>query len=285
MKFNEEKIYGLIFSLPFFIIFIIFIIYPLVIEICYAFFEKEIGGKLYFVGLKNFYETINSVDFQRAVINTALYVGVGVNTKMLLSLLIANFLNIRSRFQRFLRVLFILPWAMATVPALINWRWIFDLDFGLANLLLKYMGYSNVNWLGNYNTAIALIILFHIWKWTPLWTLILLSGLQGIPVNIIEAAKIDGASGLRIFYHITWPLIKRLYILLTVLSTIWVLGQFEVVWVLTRGGPAQSTHVIATLAYRELFELWNAGKAASILVLVLPITIILILFLIHQLER
>jgi len=283
-KIREESIYGYLFILPFFIIFVLFVITPIYEEILLSFQEAKLGGTPVFVGLKNFRKLLASPDYLQVLFNMLLFVGIGVNAKMVLGLFIAMFLNKEFKGKSIVEVIFLLPWAVPTISALLGFKWIFDTDLGIANKLLSFLGFSKIMWLTTYETAMLLAIIFHIWKWVPFWTIILLSGLKSIPVHLYEASEIDGANKWQIFRFITLPLIKNLYIMCTLLSTIWTMGDFIIIYVLTGGGPAQTTNVLATIAYRYAFIIGDFGISSASIVFVLPLVIVLALLLIKKVE-
>jgi len=278
-----EKLYAFLFTFPFIFLFILLIIYPLSIEIYYSFTEKKAGLEPIFIGLKNFVYLFFNKDYIRAFFNTMLYIGLGVNIKLIIALLLANFFNSNFKFNRVIRGLFILPWPLPIISSLIIFYWMFDYDWGVVNYILSSLGLPKIG-LGRYNEAMFIILLYHIWKNLPFWTITLLAGLQRIPIEIYEAARIDGSDSLKMFRYITLPLIKNLYLVCTILSTIWTLGDFNTVWVLTKGGPADSTHLISTLAFRYGFELGDLGISSAMIVLALPMIITLILILLKFLK-
>lgn len=275
-----EKLFPYIFLLPFFILVAIFVFYPVMSEIVFAFYSKKAGLEPTFIGLSNFLKIFSLRDFNRALINTALYVGIGVNLKMILALLFATLLSTEFKFSRLVAGIILLPWIMPSISTLFAYRFILDTDYGILNFLLINLGLPPYAWLSYYDSAMTAIIIFHVWRNLPFWTITFLAGLQGIPVELYEAAKIDGAGPFKIFTNITLPLIKTLYFVCTLISIIWTIGDFNTVWILTRGGPGSSTHVISTLAYRYAFEMGDLGVSSAMLVSVLPIIIILILILI-----
>jgi multiple sugar transport system permease protein len=283
MKISENTL-GIIFVLPFIFFFIFFVISPLIEEISLSFYEAKIGTEHKFIGIKNFVTLISSLDYHRALLNTALYVGIAVNIKLVLALLIANYLNKDFKGRTIVEILFLLPWAIPTVSALLNFRWILDTDMGIINQILSEIGLSKVKWLSQYETAMFSIIMFHIWKWLPFWTVIFLGGIKSIPRELYEACSIDGGGIWKTFRYITLPLIKPLYIICVLLSTIWTMGDFNTVYVLTGGGPAQTTNVLATLAYRYAFFVGDFGMASSIITFILPIVIILLLLLFRMIR-
>jgi len=283
MKISENTL-GIIFVLPFIFFFIFFVISPLIEEISLSFYEAKIGTEHKFIGIKNFITLASSLDYGRALLNTALFVGIAVNIKLVLALLIANYLNKDFKGRTIVEILFLLPWAIPTVSALLNFRWILDTDMGIINQILSEIGLSKVKWLSQYETAMFSIIMFHIWKWLPFWTVIFLGGVKSIPRELYEACSIDGGGVWKTFRYITLPLIKPLYIICVLLSTIWTMGDFNTVYVLTGGGPAQTTNVLATLAYRYAFFVGDFGMASSIITFILPIVIILLLLLFRMIR-
>lgn len=278
-----EKIYGYIFILPFIFLFILLIIYPLFLEVYYSFNDKKVGLEPIFVGFKNFIYLLSYNDYARSVFNTALFIGLGVNIKLIIALLLANFFNSNFKYNRVVRGLFIMPWPLPIISSLLVFYWMFDYDWGIVNYILSSLNLPRIG-LGRYNEAMFIIILFHIWKNLPFWTITLLAGLQRIPIEIYESARVDGASSLRVFRYITLPMIKNLYLVCTILSTIWTLGDFNTVWVLTKGGPADSTHLISTLAFRYGFEIGDLGISSAMIVFILPGIIVLISLLLKSLR-
>lgn len=273
-----------LFVLPFLALFLSFIVYPLLSEVYYSFTRYEIGLSPRFVGLKNFARLLHDSDYRQSVINTLIYVGVGVNVKLVLSLFVAMFFNRDFRGRSLVQALFLLPWAAATISSLLSFRWMLDTDFGVLNALLPMLGFQKIQWLGQYSTAMGIILMYHIWKYLPFWTLILLSGLKGIPPDVYEAAKVDGAAPLQLLRWITLPMIKGLYIVCTLISVIWTMGDFITVYLLTGGGPGQSTNVLATIAYRFAFRFGEFDNASACFVFLFPVMVVLILLVIRKLE-
>ena len=273
-----------LFVLPFLSIFGAFIVYPLLSEVYYSFTRYEIGLPPRFVGLKNFLGLLHDSDYRQSVINTLIYVGIGVNVKLALSLLIAMFLNRDFPGRSLVQSLFLLPWAAATISSLLSFRWMLDTDYGVLNSLLQSVGFGKIQWLGQYTTAMSIILMYHIWKYLPFWTLIFLSGLKGIPPDVYEAGRVDGATPLQLLRWITLPMIRGLYIVCTLISIIWTMGDFITVYLMTGGGPGQSTNVLATIAYRFAFRFGEFDNASASFVLLFPVMVILITFVIRKLE-
>ena len=164
---KREVLKNYLFVLPFVLIFASFILYPLISEIYYSFTRYEIGLAPRFIGLKNFIGLIKSSEYRQAIVNTAIFIGIGVNLKLLLALLIAIFLNRNFKGRNFVQALFLLPWAAATMSSLLSFRWMLDTDYGVLNAMLPLMGFEKIQWLGPYSTAMLMIIVYHIWKYVP----------------------------------------------------------------------------------------------------------------------
>jgi len=282
---KREVLKNYLFVLPFIFIFLSFIVYPLASEIYYSFTRYEIGLAPRFIGFKNFIGLIQSSDYRQSLINTVIFIGIGVNLKLVLALFIAIFLNREFKGRNIVQALFLLPWATATMSSLLSFRWMLDTDYGVLNALLPLLGFEKIQWLGRYTTAMIIIIVYHIWKYVPFWTLIFLSGLKGIPTDVYEAARVDGASSLRTLLWITLPMIKGLYIVCTLISVIWTMGDFIIVYILTGGGPGQSTNVLATIAYRYAFRFGEFDNASACFVFLFPVMIGIIVLVIRKLER
>ena len=269
------QIYGLAFSAPFLLIFSVFVAYPIALEITLSFLYKPIIGPAQ-LSLRNFSKVFNDPVYIRALYNTLLYVGIAVNVKMFLAFLVSSILTIKHKGIKIFNALYLLPWTLPMVPAVVTVNWMLQREVGVVNAILSSFGFERINWLGQYNTAMLAIILFHIWKFMPFWTVVFYSGRMSIPQELYESAVIDGAPKRAIFRHVTLPLLSNLYLICTLISTIWVLGEFVIVWLLTRGGPADSTHVLSTLAYRYGFWIGNLNVAAASLVSILPLLLALI---------
>ena len=194
--------------------------------------------------------------YQRTIVNTMLYVGIGVNLKMFGALLLSGFFMRRGWWVKGLLLVYVLPWAVPALPAFISIHWMLNGEWGLLNNVLLNVFGDRGSGLARY-LALAgagLVITSHIWKWMPFWTVILLAGRMAIPQELYEAAEVDGATGLEPVPFVTFPLLANLYLVCTLLSTIFTLGDFNSVFFVSGGGPAQSTHVLATLGIRNAFE-------------------------------
>jgi multiple sugar transport system permease protein len=246
-----------------------------------AFAVLPIGYALWMAGRPSLYtELVTDRLYLPTVVNTLLFVGLGVNVKMFLALLLSGFFMRRRWWIRALLAVYILPWALAATQACISFHWMLIGEQGLIDGLLSALfGIDGPLWFNHRWLALGSNIVVYIWKWMPFWTLIFLAGRMTIPRDIYDAAEVDGAVGYRCFVHVTLPLMANLYLVCTLLSTLWTLGDFITVYLVSGGGPADSTEVLATLGFQYAFD--NArpelGVAAvmSALPVLIPIAIVL----------
>jgi len=214
------------------------------------------------------------------LVNTIIFVGLGVNLKMFLALLLSGFFLRRRWWIRALLVPFILPWLTATAQACVSFHWMLIDQRGLLDgLLTEFFGIDGPIWFNDRVLALGWDIAAYIWKWMPFWTVIFIAARMTIPRDIYDAAEVDGATGVRRFAHVTFPLLANLYLICTLVSTLWMLGDFTTVFLVSSGAPALSTDVLATLGYRYAFATAKPalGVAAvmSALPLLIPIAIVL----------
>jgi multiple sugar transport system permease protein len=171
------------------------------------------------------------------------------------------------------------------LPSFISIHWMLNGEWGLLNNLLYAMFHiDGPSWLNERWTALGSVIVSHIWKWTPFWTVILLAGRMAIPTEINDAAKVDGATGVKSFIYVNFPLLANLYLICTLLSTIFTLGDFNEVYFITGGGPANLTHVLATLGVRDAFDLAQPRLGVAAVMSALPLMIPLVIILMRKLK-
>ena len=224
--------------------------------------------------------------FLRTLGNTVVFLGVGINLKLFLALLLSGFFAGTRPWIRWLSVIFILPWAVPSIPTILSFRWMLNSEWGMVNgILWDVFGIEGPWWLVDPRLAFGSVIAVHVWKYLPFWTLILLAGRMAIPTDLHEAARIDGATPLQQFAHVTWPHLKNLYVTSTLLSTIWSLGDFNSVYLLTGGGPAELTHVLATLGIRYAFNLQELGLGVATVMVALPVLVPLVILLVGRLGK
>ncbi len=267
------QMWGTIFVVPYILIFLVFVIYP-------------VGYGLWLARHPQSYERLFADPiFFRTVVNTVIFVVVSVNLKMIVALGLSGFFLHTRWWVKILSVIFILPWAVPSIPTILSMRFMLNPEWGVVNaLIFRLTGLDGPNWLNEPALALSLSMLAHIWKSLPFWTLILLAGRMSIPSEQYEAASVDGASIWQKFRFITWPSMRSLYLTSTILSMIWTLGDFNSVYLLTGGGPADLTHVLATLGIRYL-RLDQVDLSLASIVVALPLVLPLVYFMMKRLSK
>jgi len=272
-RLSPWQAWGLILLAPYALVFLVFVVYP-------------IGYGLWLARHPWSYEhLVADPVFARSVVNTLIFLVIGINLKMLIALLLSGFFVQARTWIKWLSLLFILPWAVPSIPTILSIRFMLNPEWGLVNsLIFRLTGADGPNWLNDPAIALGMAILVHIWKSLPFWTLILIAGRLAIAKEMYEAASVDGASAWQKFKFITWPSLQTLYLTSTILSMIWTLGDFNSVYLLTGGGPADLTHVLATLGIRYLrLDLVDLAMAA--IVCALPLVLPLVYFMMKRLSR
>ena len=270
---RPDLIWAVAFVVPYAAVFFTFAVYP-------------IGYALWMAARPALYrELIADPHYLPTLLNTLIFVGVGVNVKMFLALLLSGFFMRRRWWIRALLVVFIVPWALAAVQAFISFHWILIGEQGLINrVVFELSGIEGPIWFNNRWLALGANVVAHIWKWMPFWTLIFLAARMAIPQEIYDAAAVDGATGVRRFVHVTWPLLANLYLLCTLLSTLWTVGDFNTVNFVSGGAPAMSTDVLTTLGFRYAIDGANPALGVAAMVSVFPILIPVVVALMRRLQ-
>ena len=270
---GSEFTWAVAFAVPYVLVFFAFVIYP----ICYG---------LYLGGQVELYDQLfGDPRYLTAVLNTVIYVGVGVNLKMALAFLLSGYFMRKGWMYKALLLVFILPWATPALPAYISIHWLMNGQWGmLNNLLYLLFGIDGPVYLNDHWTGLAANIGAYIWKNMPFWTIILLAGRMAIPQELYEAAEVDGAGGLLRFKHITVPLMANLYLVCVLLDTIFALGDFNSTFFVSGGGPAMSTEVLATLGIRYAFTTALPRLGVATVMTALPVLIPLVFILMRKLR-
>lgn len=271
---SPEAVWGVAFVLPYLAVFFLFVLYP-------------VGYGLWLgSGLESYETLFDDPIYLRTAWNTLILLVVGVNVKMALALLLAEFFAQQSRWISALFLVFILPWAVPAIPEFISAHWMLNSQWGLINnMLWNWFHIMGPPWLARPDLAMGSVLVFYVWKWLPFWTLIFLSARISIPSELYEAAAVDGATGPRAFRHVTLPTLRGLYVTCTLLSMLWTLGDYNTVHFVTGGGPVQSTHVLATLGIRNAFDLGDPSLGMATVISALPLVAVLVFLLMRQLHR
>jgi multiple sugar transport system permease protein len=269
---RSRNLQGLLFSLPLIVLFLAFVVYPLYFEVTQALDRYT-------------YEVLfNDPIYVQTIVNTLVYVGIAVNLKLFLALLLSGVLDDDSRSTRFLSAIFLLPWAIPVLPGILSVRWMMSSQWGILNLISEDLGLGTHHWLASRWTAISALIIFHIWKYLPFWTVIILAARRGIPRQLYEAGAIDGANPFQTFRYISFPLLAGIYLICSLLSMVFTMGDFTNVWLMTGGAPGDSTHVLATLAYRYTFRVGKLDWGVGVFATALPVTLLFIFILIKKIR-
>jgi len=270
---SEKQVWALLFTAPYIVVFLAFVVFP----VGYAFWLAR-DPHLYV-------ELSEDPIFLRTVVNTLVFLIVAINVKMVMALFLSGFFTHKRWWVKVLAVLFVLPWAVPSIPTILSVRFMLNPEWGVVNtLIFSLTGDDGPNWLNDPTLALSLSMVVHIWKSLPFWTLILLAGRLAIPGELYEAASVDGAGAWHRFRFITWPSISTLYVTCTFLSMIFTVGDFNSVYLLTGGGPADLTHVLATLGIRYL-RLDQVGLAMASIVCALPLILPLVFVMMKRLSK
>jgi len=267
------ELWGRLMLLPYVLVFLVFVLFP-------------VGYGLWLARHPASYvKLFDDPIFFRTAINTVVFIVVAVNLKMAIALGLSGFFTQSRWWIKVLSLVFILPWAVPSIPTILSVRFMLNPEWGVVNsTYFRLTGLDGPNWLNDATLAMTLAMLMHIWKSLPFWTLILLAGRLAIPAEQYEAASVDGATRWQKFRFITWPAMSGLYITSLVLSMIWTLGDFNSVYLLTGGGPADLTHVLATLGIRYL-RLDQIELAMASIVVALPLVLPMVFMLMKRLSK
>jgi len=271
--FQRDGVLAWLFMIPGWSILLLFMAYPFFLGIWLSLTDKMLGFKDYdYIGLQNYRDLWADSIFQQTLKNTAIY-GIGtVPFKLLLGLGLALLLNRQFRFSRFFRAGLLLPWIVPTALSSLAWLMLFSSVISPISLILRQWGLidQNINFLGDpWNARISLCIA-NIWRGIPFFAISILAGLQAVPTELVEAAALDGASRWDRFRAVIFPVIKPIVLITTLFSIIWTISDFQLVYVLTKGGPANETHILGTYAYQIGMNATEIGQAAAISLYLFP---------------
>ena len=264
---------------PALILTIFVLVYPLLQNLINSFMDVSlIKGNNGWIGLKNYIKIINDDLFWLSFKNTFMYASLGTILSLLMGLGIALLLNNKiGKINSILKFLYTIPWVISPVVAGFAWKWILNDNFGIINHWLVSAGIitEGVTWLGNADTALICVILARVWQFYPFAMVMFLAGLQAVPLEQYEAASIDGANHVSKFIHITLPSLSSVMSVLFLLGMIWSFNDFNMVFVMTRGGPINSSMVLPVLVREFSFVHFDLGKGSALSILIFTMLIIL----------
>lgn len=278
---------GLMFMLPAAAFLLCFLTYPLGLGVWLGFTDTRIGRAGTFVGIENYIWLFSDPVFRLSVFNTLLYTTVASVLKFGLGLWLALLLNEKLPAKSFFRAIILLPWVVPTVLSALAFWWIFDSQFSIISWVLMEWGWIDapINFLGDPTNARASVIAANVWRGIPFVAISLLAGLQTIPASLNEAAALDGATSWQRFRRITLPLLSPIIAVVMTFSVLFTFTDFQLIYVLTRGGPVNATHLMATLSFQRAIPGGQLGEGAAIAVAMIPFLLAAIMFSFFGLQR
>jgi multiple sugar transport system permease protein len=284
---NSRMALGLLFLLPAATLLLLFLTYPLGLGVWLGFTDERVGRSGIYIGLENYEFLWDDSVFWLAVFNTLLYTVTASVLKFGLGLWLALLLNEKLPFKAFLRAIVLLPWVVPTVLSAIAFWWIYDAQFSILSYVLQKIGLigAPINFLGDPTNARASVIAANIWRGIPFIAITLLAGLQTISPSLYEAATLDGATSWQRFRFVTFPLLTPIIAIVMTFSVLFTFTDFQLIYVLTRGGPVNATHLMATLSFQRGIAGGNLGEGAAIAVAMIPFLLAAILFSYFGLQR
>ena len=282
-----DALVGYLFVLPLIVLVLGLVAYPLGNAVWISLTDKYVGYAARFVGLANYVTLTRDPIFHKVIRNSAVFTLASVAVKVVLGMLMALALQRALVARSFLRAVLLVPWVIPTVITALTWHWMFNALWGLINVTLQGVGLQRepIAWLGQPATAMAAVITANVWRGFPFFGVSLLAGMQTIPRDLYEAAAVDGASPAQRFWHITLPGLRLVLLVTTLISLIFTLNDFNIVYVLTRGGPGTATHVLATYTYEIGFQALRWGKAVAVSMFLMPVIAVMIVIVTRSLTR
>src|SRR5437016_264804 len=285
---DRQGVLAYVLLLPALVILAVFIGYPFLSSLWLSVTDQSVSTSVArFVGLDNFADELGSQIFRQTVRNTLVYTGVTVVFKLGLGIALAVLMNQSFRLKNFARAALLLPWIVPTALSAIAWLWLFDATFSVFNWAIVHSGLADrgINWLGEGGWAMTAIIIANVWRGTPFFAITILAGLQTVERELLDAAAVDGASVWQRFWRITLPLVRPVLLIVLLFSIIWTISDFQLVYVITRGGPANSTHLFGTLAYDVAVRAGQLSEGAAISLYMFPVLIVCMVALLLYLRR
>ena len=276
---NREGILGPLFVTPALLLLLVLVAYPFCMAVYFSLSDAFIGRPSQFIGIQNFVNLWDSDAFRQTFQNAFVFTSIAIAVKLVLGVTLALLLNQQLWFKRMIRGAVLLPWVIPTALSTLGWWWMFNSLYSVVNwtgIALDLMDPPGPNWLGQKYYAMAAVIVVNIWRGLPFFAITILAGLLAIPKELYEAAEVDGAGPVRQFWTITLPLLKPVLGIVILFSTIFTFSEFNIVYVLTHGGPINSTHLFATLARQVGLETGRIGEGAAISLYLFPVLVFVV---------
>ena len=266
---------------------IVLLAYPFVLAVYISLTDRVLGEPGQFIGLDNFVKLVGDSLFRQTVWNSFVYTAATVAVKMALGVVLALLLNQAMPARNLVRAALLLPWIVPTSLSVLTWLWMFDSLFSVVNYLLLGAGLisKKIPWLGDPVWAMVSVVIVNVWRGLPFFAVSFLAGLMTIPKELYEAAETDGAGSLRQFRHITFPFLQPIVAVVVLFSTIWTFADFQIVYVLTHGGPINGTQIFATMAYDVALVAGRIGEGSAIALFLFPALLGVVVVMLKQLRR
>jgi multiple sugar transport system permease protein len=286
-RLENERTLGLLLMLPGVLLLAVFMAYPFFLGLWLSVTDSTIGHAGRFIAFRNFTELLGDSIFRQTARNTFIYAMVTVPFKLALGLGLALVLNAAIPFRNAVRAAVLMPFIVPTALSSLGWLMIFDPIFSPVSWLLRHWGLiaRNINFLGSPVLAIVSVMVANIWRGTPFFGVTILAGLQAVPAELHDAAAIDGAGAWHRFLHVTLPIITGVMLISTLFSIIMTFADFQLIYILTKGGPANETHIFGTYAYQIGLSATEIGQGAAIALYMFPILAVLAVLLLRYLRR
>jgi len=276
---DRESILGAVFVTPALLLLLLLVAYPFLMALYFSMSNAFIGRPSEFIGLRNFIKLWESDAFRQTFQNAFVFTSIAVAFKVAMGIALALLLDQQLWFKRLIRGIVLLPWVIPTALSTLGWWWMFNSLYSVVNwtgIALGIMDPPGPNWLGQKHYAMAAVIAVNIWRGLPFFAITILAALVAIPRELYEAAEADGAGANARFWHITLPLLKPVLAVVVLFSTIFTFSDFNIVYVLTRGGPVNSTHLFATLSRVIGIDTGRIGEGAAISLYLFPILVFVV---------
>ena len=271
---EQEHVFGYGLIVPALLLLTCLVAYPFGMAIYFSLSDYWVGSPGGFVGLANYRDILANDVFRQTIQNSFVFTGIALTLKTVLGVWLALLLARDMRFKRLIRGAVLLPWVIPTALSTLGWWWMFDSLYSVVNwtaIRLGILSPPGPNWLGQSAYAMAAVITVNVWRGLPFFAITVLAGLVSIPREFHEAAEVDGAGPWGRFWHVTLPLLRPVLAVVIQFSTIFTFSDFNIVYVLTRGGPVNMTHLFATLAYQIGLNGGNLGQGAAISLFLFPL--------------
>ncbi len=284
---KSEAVTGYALISPALFLMLLLLAYPFVLAVWISLTDRVLGEPGKFVWVRNFTKLLQDSLFRQTVWNSFIYTASTVFLKMVLGIILAVLLNQQMPRRNLVRGALLLPWIVPTSLSVLTWLWMFDSLFSVVNYILLSLGLisKKIPWLGDPFWAMVSVITVNTWRGLPFFAISFLAGLMTIPKELYEAAETDGARGFRKFWHITLPLLQPVIAVVILFSTIWTFADFQIVYILTHGGPINATQIFATMAYDVALVAGRIGEGSAISLFLFPALLAVIILMLRYLRR